>query len=125
MGRHDNFFELGGHSLLAVTLIERMRRRGCTRTCGRCSPRRRWRSWPRGRWRRRASRGAAESDSAGLRRDHAGDAAAGELEQAEIDEIVAAVPAGRGNVQDIYPLAPLQEGILFHHLMEGEGDPYL
>ena len=28
VGRHDNFFELGGHSLLTVTLIERMRQQG-------------------------------------------------------------------------------------------------
>src|SRR5262249_39596589 len=47
------------------------------------------------------------------------------LSSKEMETLVRSVPGGESNVQDIYPLAPMQEGILFHYLLGREGDPYL
>ncbi|MCG8416743.1 MAG: amino acid adenylation domain-containing protein [Proteobacteria bacterium] len=48
-----------------------------------------------------------------------------ELTETELAQVVNSVPGGAENIQDIYPLAPLQEGILFHHMMNQDGDAYI
>ncbi len=47
------------------------------------------------------------------------------LTQPEIDHLVQQIPGGVSAIQDIYALSPLQDGILFHHLLATRGDPYL
>ncbi|KAF9971792.1 hypothetical protein BGZ75_001747, partial [Mortierella antarctica] len=47
------------------------------------------------------------------------------LNQADIDLVAHQTPGGVANIQDIYALSPLQDGILFHHMMAASGDLYL
>ncbi|WP_032632401.1 AMP-binding protein, partial [Pseudomonas syringae] len=48
-----------------------------------------------------------------------------QLDQDTIDRLIDSIPGGAANVQDIYPLAPLQQGILYHHVTATQGDPYV
>ena len=125
IGRHDHFFELGGHSLLAVRLMERLRRVGLgveirtmftTPTLSALA----------------ATLGSHREvvvPPNAITRDTEAITPAElpliTLEQEDIDRIVEQVPGGVANIQDIYALSPLQEGILFHHLLATAGDPYL
>ncbi|PHM46098.1 Amino acid adenylation [Xenorhabdus mauleonii] len=129
VGRRDHFFELGGHSLMVVNLIEQLRLQG---------------------WKldlRSVFATPVLADMALAMQpieEHATAFIAPpnlipdgctkitpamlpliSLAQHEIDTITAVIPGGAANIQDIYPLAPLQEGMLFHHLLQTQGDIYL
>ncbi|KAF9343839.1 hypothetical protein BGX26_005138, partial [Mortierella sp. AD094] len=48
-----------------------------------------------------------------------------DITQGDINTIAKQVEGGIANIQDIYALSPLQDGILFHHIATTKGDPYL
>ncbi|MDX7490007.1 non-ribosomal peptide synthetase [Serratia marcescens] len=124
VGRHDNFFELGGHSLLAVKLMAQLRRAGWGANVQTLF------STPTLSALAQAMSAQGEVDIPKNRILPGGASITPEmlplatLSQPEIDAVVAQVPGGVANVQDIYALSPLQEGILFHHLLAERGDPY-
>ena len=110
VGRHDNFFELGGHSLLAVKLMAQLRRVGLSAgvqtlftaptlsTLAQTLVTQQEVSVP------------ANAILPGCVAITPEMLPLATLSQPEIDAVVAQVPGGVANVQDIYALSPLQEG---------------
>ncbi|KAK3827397.1 MAG: syringopeptin synthetase C [Benniella sp.] len=128
VSRNDNFFALGGHSLLAIQMTERLRRIGLTLSVSALF--------------KTPTLSALGELIQSLDVHHVAEAPKNlitpdttnitpemlpliTLSQTDIDYIVNLVPGGVSNIQDIYALSPLQEGILFHHILATEGDIYL
>ncbi len=127
VGRQDNFFALGGHSLLALTVVAKLRQKGFLAEASSLF---------------QHPQLTAFAQAVTLTLQHGtvvpvNAIAAGcvsiqpdmlplvELSAEEIRLIESTVPGGAPNIQDIYPLAPLQEGILYHHLLEPDADVYV
>ncbi|SEN51846.1 amino acid adenylation domain-containing protein, partial [Nitrosospira multiformis] len=109
VGRHDNFFELGGDSILSLQIVTRARRAG-------------WKITPRQLFERQSIASLAEvaetiqEPVAILLKPQRG-----YLHDYLSAGTIAGLALGEDEIEDVYPLSPTQEGMLFHTL-ETVGD---
>jgi amino acid adenylation domain-containing protein len=128
VGRNDNFFSLGGHSLLAIKLLDKIRQAGWQvqvktlfsqpvlkhfATAIECTTDDRQLNIPTNGIPEHCQKISPEMLPLVT------------LTTTQIEQLCQQIPDGASNIQDIYPLTSLQEGILFHHLLQQAGDAYI
>ncbi|WP_174171043.1 non-ribosomal peptide synthetase [Pseudoalteromonas sp. JC28] len=129
VGRKDNFFSLGGHSVLGMELISKAKRKGIiiearhlfsVNTLAELAD---VVSVNEGEKRLyQAPKNKELQDGESLKPEHL---TLVNLSNSELESIAKLVPKGIDNIQDIYPLSPVQEGFLFHYMLGADVDPYI
>ncbi len=119
VGVHDNFFELGGDSILSLQVVSRAKTHGLPLT-------------PRHLFQHQTIAELAEAgdDQAEDRADARGSADSRTIESAPAPRLSAPtipdmVRRLYPEAQDVYPLTPLQQGLLFHSLYEPQSGVYI
>ncbi|KGT96203.1 non-ribosomal peptide synthetase, partial [Dickeya fangzhongdai] len=125
VGRKDHFFELGGHSLLVVRLIAALQTRGLNAPVRAVFEHTSLADFATTIERFEQVAVPENRITVDSQRITPAMLPLVELTQPNIDRIVSSVPGGVRRIQDIYPLTPLQEGVLYHYLLAESHDPYL
>jgi len=118
VGVHDNFFEIGVDSILGIQLVSRARQAGLA-----LGPAHLFRH---PNIAELAAAAESNSDDQGSSGNSTRAVAPFELTPDGIDlEAVERAFADHGGIEDLYPLTPMQEGMLFHALADPEAGHYV
>ena len=118
VGVHDNFFEIGVDSILGIQMVSRARQAGLA-----LDPAHLFRH---PNIAELAAAAESNSDHQGSSGNSTSAVAPFELTPEGIDlEAVERAFADHGGIEDLYPLTPMQEGMLFHTLADPEAGHYV
>ncbi|TBU87892.1 non-ribosomal peptide synthase/polyketide synthase [Phytopseudomonas dryadis] len=111
VGVTDNFFALGGDSIISIQLVSRARQQGIRFT-------------PKDLFQQQTVQklaGVVSLDDTPAFADASAEYPLARLEQAQLD----ALPVPAPMIEDVYPLSPMQEGMLFHTLSDNGSSLYV